>query len=393
MKNLFFLWLIIGVGQLVHAQDASLPQTPRHKLAIFTPLYLDEAFDAAGSYRFSGKSFPKNSLPGLEFYHGAQIAIDSLNSQNIPLDVFVYDSKSTKETLENQFSKAANDGVELIVANFSIADVTKYAKLAAEKKITVLNVNVPNDGNAQKNPYFVVMNPTLQTQAESIFSYIKSNYASRPVVFLTRKGNAEDYIKSVFVAWNSQKDSTPLKISYVDAVDTLSVSKAINSLPKNQNPVFVVGALDAHFSTTQLKYLSTVGKRNSQGITTVIGMPTWESIPLAKEEYKGLEVIYSTPFYNSGNNHFVKNINDYYSKKMYAKPSDLLYRAFGVTLRFGQLLNFYGKELNANLGDKRFNVIYDYDIQPVFNNHFINYFENKRLYFLKFYNGNLQNVN
>lgn len=393
MKKLLFCWVMIFVTQFSFAQDTPAPVGQRHKMAVFTPLYLDEAFDAAGTYRFSGKAFPKNSLAGLEFYHGVKIAIDSLNTQNLPLDIYVYDSKSASETLEQQFNKAAADGVELIIANFNIADVAKYAKLAAEKRITVLNVNVPNDGNAQKNPYFVVLNPTLQTQAESIYSYIKRNYAARPVIFLTRKGNAEDYIKSVFVALNKVKDSTPLNIKYVEANDTLTVSKAIGSLPPHQHPVFVVGALDTYFSSAQLKYLATYAKNNPQMTTTVVGMPTWENIPLAKAEYKGLEVIFSTPFYNSGNNHFTKNINDYYSKKMYAKPSDLLYRAFGVTLRFGQLLNFYGRELNANLGDKRYNVVYDYDIQPVFNNNIINYFENKKLYFLKFFNGGLQGVN
>lgn len=390
MKKLFFVLSFLSAALGLYAQTP--PQTgTRHKMAIFTPLYLDDAFDATGTYRFSTKSFPKNSIPGLEFYHGAQIAADSLNGLNIPLDIYVYDSKSGSETLEQQFEKAATNGVELIIANFTIADVSKYTKLAAEKKIILVNAAVPNDGNAKDNPYFIVLNTTLQTQIENIYHYLKTNYPSRKLVFLTRKSSSEDYIKSIFNTLNNQNAASSLSIKYVEATDSAIVAKTISEVDKTQPPIFVVGSLDTYFGASQLKYLASESKQLVQ--TIVIGMPTWENIPLTKPEYKGLEVIYSTPFYNSGNDVSYKNIAAYYTKKMFSKPSDLVYRAFGLVYRFGRMLNQYGKELNAHLDDKQFRMIYDYDFQPVFNNHHLDYFENKKVYFLKFFNGNLQHVN
>ncbi|HEY8971191.1 MAG TPA: hypothetical protein VIM64_18935, partial [Puia sp.] len=61
------------VDTLNHPKDS----TGRHKLAIFLPLYLDSAFDASNNYRYD-KSFPKFINPGLEFYEGVQLALDSL---------------------------------------------------------------------------------------------------------------------------------------------------------------------------------------------------------------------------------------------------------------------------------------------------------------------------
>jgi hypothetical protein len=183
-----------------------------------------------------------------------------------------------------------------------------------------------------------------------------------------------------------------LSLRFIEASDTTAVNKSIAALDKTKQPLFVIGSLDVNLGAAQLKRLSAISSQFSV-IATVMGMPTWESISLSKSEFKGLEVIYSTPFYNSGNDVYSKGILAYYTKNMFAKPSDLVYRSFGLVFRFGRLLNQYGKEVNAHLDDKQFRVIYDYDIQPVFNNHHLDYFENKKLYFLKFYNGNLQQVN
>ena len=52
----------------------------KQKIAVFAPLYLDSAFDATNTYRYD-KSFPKFINPGLEFYEGVQLALDSLEQR------------------------------------------------------------------------------------------------------------------------------------------------------------------------------------------------------------------------------------------------------------------------------------------------------------------------
>lgn len=386
---LAFLSTTISVyAQVVTAAGSS--QT-RHKMAIFTPLYLDEAFDETGSYRFSTKAFPKNAIPGLEFYHGVSMAIDSLNSHQVPLDIYVYDTKSGRETLEQQFNKCATDGVDLIIANSSINEIGRIAKMAADKKIIVLNATVPNDGNASNNPYFVVLNSTLGTQVEGIYNYIKKQYPGRSVTFFTRKGGAsEDYIKSAFESLNKQNQSSPIPVKYIEIGDTAAITNSLASLDKTQPALFLAGSLDNSFGTSILGRVAAVSKLFPQ--VTVIGMPTWDNINLSKSEYKGLEVIYSTPFYNAKNDAASRNISSTYNKNMYARPSDLVFRSFGLTYHFGRLLNQFGKELSSNLGSKLFRVFYDYDIQPVYGKTKLDYYENKKLYFLKYLNGSLTSV-
>src|SRR6185436_67274 len=89
-------WIVLLLSCLATAQVAPvLAQTTpattmtttaftdstRQRIAIFTPLYLDSALDMAGNYRYDAKTFPKQASAGLEFWEGAQLAIDSLRKE------------------------------------------------------------------------------------------------------------------------------------------------------------------------------------------------------------------------------------------------------------------------------------------------------------------------
>ncbi|HYC29730.1 MAG TPA: amino acid ABC transporter substrate-binding protein, partial [Chitinophagaceae bacterium] len=90
MKRIALVLLLVLQVCVSLAQDSA---AKRYQVAVFTPLYLDSAFDATGNYRYD-KYFPKFINPGLEFYEGVQMALDSLQKEGAKLDVFVYDLRS-----------------------------------------------------------------------------------------------------------------------------------------------------------------------------------------------------------------------------------------------------------------------------------------------------------
>src|SRR5258706_14358476 len=117
MKKHFILFpVFLSSFFYLHAQDTTTAPA-KHKIAIFAPLYLDSAFDYNDEYRYAKNVFPKFINPGLEFYEGVQLALDSLNKEKTPLEVFVYDTRSAATSLNQQLEQAAIDSVELIIAH------------------------------------------------------------------------------------------------------------------------------------------------------------------------------------------------------------------------------------------------------------------------------------
>src|SRR4029077_8532526 len=101
-------------------------------IAVFVPLFLDSAFDASNNYRYE-KNFPKFINPGLEFYEGAQLAVDSLETEKVPLDIHLYDTKSTTQSISQILQSPDFQQTELIIGYVSIAELRQLAEAAQHK--------------------------------------------------------------------------------------------------------------------------------------------------------------------------------------------------------------------------------------------------------------------
>lgn len=387
-KSILFLLVFVSVFHFSNAQT----DVPKRKIAIFAPLYLDSAFDYNDDYRYSKNVFPKFLNPGLEFYEGAQLALDSLNKEKAPLEVFVFDTKSTKETLTQQLNNADMEGIELIIANCSSAEVKIFAEAGLRKNIPVINVNLPNDGGAVANPFFVVLNPTLRTQCEGIYKHLQKYYSLDPIIIFRKKGQLEDRIKTYFDDFGKSTAAVPLTIKYVELTDSFTVNQLRPHLDTTNQTICIAGSLDENFGKKLTQQLATLNKQKY--LATVMGMPTWDGISFNKPEYKGIEIIYSTPFYNAKVDKVSQSVTRKFNRVMSARPSDMVFRGYEVTFRFARMLLQHGPDIASNLANKSTKVFTDFDIQPVLSkqNMTLDYFENKKLYFLKWQDGILKGV-
>jgi hypothetical protein len=372
------------------AQTDSIPV--KHKVAIFAPLYLDSAFDDVNEYRYTKNVFPKFINPGLEFYEGAQLALDSLAKENKELEVYIYDTRSAKESLENQLNKPELKDMGLIIAHCGPGEVHAFAEAGLRLNIPVINTNIPNDAGATNNPFFVVLNPTLKTQCEGIYRYTQRYYSINPVVVFRKKGISEDQIKTYFDDYSKNTTGIPLKIKYIELTDSFTVNQLKKSLDSTRHTFCIAGSLDANFGKRLALQLASI---SAQYPSSLMGMPTWDAIKdFSKPEFKSLEIIYGIPFYNAKMDKASQSITNHFNAIMYARPTDMVFRGYEVTFKFSKLLLQYGKDLSSNLGNKQFRVFTDFDIQPVLNkqNMSLDYFENKKLYFLKWQDGIIKGV-
>jgi hypothetical protein len=384
------------VDTVLHRPD-SLQRTvdsSRRMIAIFAPLYVDSAFDAAGSYRYD-KNFPKFINPGLEFYEGAQLALDTLATEHLPLDVRIYDTRAAGVTLQQQLDSAMAWGAGLLIGQVSNATELQQMATAAQKKnIPFINPNYPNDGGITNNSSLIILNSTLRAHCEAIYRYIQRNYPTKPLVFFRKKGAQEDRLKGYFTELDKKTAGVPLKFKYITLEDNFDAASLAASMDSSVSlTVCVAGSLDEEFAAkicAQLAYL------NKSYHTTIIGMPTWDNLDLTRPEFAGEEITYSTPFYLNPADTLVKQINQNFKTKFYSRPSDMVFRGYEVTWRFAKMLLLHGKDLGGSIGEKKFKVFNDLEIMPVFSTKppmTLDYFENKKLYFVKKVDGNVVGAN
>ena len=364
----------------------------KQKIAVFVPLYLDSAFDATNTYRYD-KNFPKFINPGLEFYEGVQFAIDSLNKENAQLEVFVYDTRSVQRNLLEQINEI-DSTVGLIIAHANAQENWVLAGEAMLRKIPYINVNLPNDGGIVNNPYFVMLNPSLRTHVESMYRYLQKYYSVGTTTVLRKKGQMEDLIKSYLEDYSKSTTTVPLRLKWVELTDSFTIKQLLPLLDSNRQNTFVAASLDDNFNRRLITQLALAGRSYK---TSIIGMPTMDNLDkeFSRAEFKGPEIIYGLPFYNAKTDKISAEINNHFSTKMYARPSDMVFRGYEVMWKYSKLLAQYKSDLSSNLNNKSNKVFTDFDIQPVLNKQTMTmeYFENKKLYFIKWQDGVIKGVN
>ncbi|MFM2361644.1 MAG: hypothetical protein RLZZ316_546 [Bacteroidota bacterium] len=389
IAKLTLLLLLCITAVNTQAQTDSIP--PRQKVAVFAPLFLDSAFSATGDYK-QGKQFPKYAIAGLEFYVGIQLAIDSLNKEKLPLEVFVYDTRSTKQSLAAQIAATAENNIGLIIGHVTQPEAKLLAEAALKKNIPFINASLPNDAGITANPSYIILNATLKTHCEGIYKMLQKNYSTSPVFVVTKKGMMEDRLKQYFTAYEKSTNSSKLNFKYVYIDETNPLTNLQKMLDSTRTSVFIAGSMDENFGRLVAQQASIL-KPTYENV--VVGMPTWETFAdLNKREYKGVEIIYSTPFYNTKTDKASNSINNYFKTYMYSRPSDMVFRGYECLYRFGKLLAEKGPNLQNSIGEKKYRVFTDFDIQPVLNSQTmtLDYFENKKLYFIKKVDGVVKSV-
>ena len=363
----------------------------KQKIAVFAPLYLDSAFDVTNGYRYE-KNFPKFINPGLEFYEGVQFALDSLAKENAQLEIFVFDTRSAKTLLLEQLNEL--DSVGLIIGHANAQENWVLADEARLRRIPYINVNLPNDGGITNNPYFVMLNPSLKTHVESVYRYLQKYFAVNTITVIGKKGQLEDLIKTYLEDFAKSTASVPLKLKYVELTDSFTIKKLLPLLDSNRQNTFLAASMDDNFNRRLLTQFALAGKSYK---TSIIGMPTLDNLTkeFSRPEFKGPEIIYGQPFYNPKMDKVSVEINNHFSTKMFARPSDMVYRGYEVMWKYSKLLSQYKNDLSSNLSNKSNKVFTDFDIQPVLNKETMTmeYFENKKLYFIKWQDGVIKGVN
>ncbi|MBS1917557.1 MAG: amino acid ABC transporter substrate-binding protein [Bacteroidetes bacterium] len=363
-----------------------------HHIAVFLPLYLDSAFDKSGNYKFN-ETFPKFINPGLEFYEGAQLALDSLKAEGAHLDVHIYDTRSTANPVSKVLSGPEFQNTELILGYVNHAEMQLLANVALHKNIPFINVNWPNDGNIRNNPDFVLLNSTIKTHFESIYRFLQKNYGASQIIVLRKKGAMEDRIKNYFTDIQKNSASTPVTLKYVDLTEPVLSAQLLPYLDSTKQNIFLAGSFDENFARNICSQLSGFGRSYP---VEIVGMPTWDNIDFSDAEYRDINIIYTTPFLNDSSNTVARSIQEDFKTKFYSRPSDMVFRGYETTYHFAKLLQQYGDKLNGNVVEKKYNPINDFEIEPVFTNKQnpqLDYFENKKIYFIKMLNGSASSVN
>ena len=389
MKKLILL-LVLSMNFLIQQTISQIPTgTSRiFRIAVFAPLYLDSVF--SNGKLINEKVLPRFIMPSVEFVQGAQIALDSLNVLNQHVEAFVYDTKSNSENINYIVQNHELDSINLIIGSVKDKDYKQLADLALNKNIPFISATYPNDGGVTANPFVVIVNSTLKSHVEGIYSYLLENHGTDKVYLCRKRGSQEDKIASYFKMINEQEGKPLLNIQTINFDSSISPAFFKNKLDSTSPAVLIGGTLDEEFANDLAVAAFTAFKKNYH--ITLIGMPNWDGFKsiARKDAFKDFSIHFTTPYYNSKSEKNYNLLSNEYSKRFKSKPTDMACKGFEIVQYFVNILLNYPEDLMSHLNEKNYRVFNEYNFRPVYlkkKSGIPDYFENKHLYVMKIVNG------
>lgn len=376
-KFISIIILSISFSKGINAQTSMSPL----RVAVLAPLYMDSAFDNNFNYKFSSTSMPRYIFPGLDFYNGVMMAIDSLKKENSDLDIWIYDTKRKGQRPEDLATELRALNFSLIVASFNNAYEQKvFSEFSFTNNIPLVSVTYPNDAYVTGNPFFILLNSTLKTHVEGMYKFLQRNYPVAKFLYVTRQGNMEDKILDMYN--ETGKKTYPLKYRTVELPDSFTVENVLPLLDSNAQNVIICGTLDETFSTNLINSLDQV----TTFPIVLAGSPTWDGLrAIHRTKNENISIVYSTPFYYPRENNSLVNISNEYNERFSARPGDMAFKGFESMYQFGHLLMKYHNDLLNNLSDTSYKISGALQLKPVKTDpatQVPDYIENKKLYFI-----------
>lgn len=388
MKKIFsivYFFILITTVKTSYGQTV-ISAHKTYKIAVFAPLYLDSVFNKGQLNYYN--SLPKFIMPAVEFVQGARVAFDTLTTNGSSAEVSIYDSKSTLQPISWLIKYKQLDSVDLIIGSVKDPDYHELANLALEKNIPFVSATFPNDGGIIANPNLIIVNSTLRTNCEAIFSYLLQKHGSDKIYLATRKG--DDRIENYFRNINYADGKPLLNIHPIMIDSTISTYSLTNRIDTNGTCVIIGASLDEDFASNLADACYPIQKKHS---LVLIGMPNWDGFKnLRKDIYKDFPIRYTTPHYDENNSPYDSILTKKYFKLYRAKPSDMAYKGFEVAWYFTNLLLSYPNDFIQHLNNVGSDVFHEFNFQPVYiekQNKTPDYYENKHLFIMEILNGDV----
>jgi len=355
----------------------------KYSIALFAPLFLDSVF-YENKYRY-GKKFPRFALQGIDFIQGAQIALDSFPLENTQLETFIFDTKSDTLSIETLIKTHQLDNLDLIIGSVKDQDLLLLAAFAKDHTIPFISATYPNDGGITNNPYFIIVNPTLQSHCEALFSYLLQNNDEDNILLINKIGSQEDraadYINNI-----NKPDKKPLLTIQTITIDS-NFNLIINKLDSTKNNVIIGGSLEENFVVGLCNTIKSLPKIYK---ITLFGMPNWSGFGAfgknSKSTIKDIPFYFTTPFYYEKSDSISNTILNAYTKMYKGHPTDFAFKGFEMMYFFSRLLTSHTSDFYTNLNNQKVNIFSNFNFMPIIaepSHKRIDYYENKHLFFIK----------
>lgn len=323
--------------------------------------------------KFAGSfgPIPKEARLAIQFYEGARMALRKLEMEGVPMNVSVLDTKADSNVVKSLLLRSEVQNADVIIGPVTKPNNMVLERFAREERVTVVSPLNPRQDFARQNPYFVQLNPSLETHFNKMLAFINKRHrnASNALIISPTGRSGETrktYIQEAHKLANQNPNISPLRSVDFSLGEgaTLDLS---SELAIRDTTVVIIPSRDQGFVSFVLREVGLYREKNP---VVVYGMPEWEFFEKVDFSYfENLNIHLTTDIFVDRQDDLVKDFKRNYYNSYGMVPGKLAYKGYDITLFVGRMLKENGVyfQNQERLANQNF-LTTSFDLEPVFAN-------------------------
>ena len=320
----------------------------------------------------------------VEYYEGFLLAVDSLKKQGVSINLYVYDTEKSKNTVKTILNKPEAKNFDLIIGPVDDALIKIVADFAIQNNINMVNVFSLKNEEVTNNAHIFQTNiPHPYLYAETTQEFC-NRFKDRKVVFIKDENanDKKDFITTLKTDLNRQSlpytEHTLNEILANDAAVLTSINQPILLVPTSEN-ISVLSKI--------LPELRKVKEEHPDLVLSLFGYPEWQkNVSSFIESFYILDTYIYTRFYidptDKQTEIFYQKFKYWYSKELINASPKFGILGFDTGMYFLNALWKYGRNFETQLDQINARSIQtDFYFQRINN---WSGFINKGIYFVNF---------
>ncbi len=338
---------------------------------------------------YENDSIEDKSVMALEFYEGALIALEELKDKGFNANIYVYDTEKSRDKTKNILNQTHFKEMDLVIGPVYNKPLEEANSFSQKNKISIVSPLSPTTKFVEENPYYLNVNQSIMTHCSYIYDHIAKN-GNKNIVVIHRGTKSDQKNADIFKGFAGGGKSGVEHIGMmVEELIFMDPSQEIleTYLQQGRENIIVIPSFNEPFANDLVRRLNSFSGRYN---ITLYGMPSWNKFEsLNIEHLENLNFHITSNFYKDMSKSKAIQFEQIYRANLNNLPSEYACKGYDVVKYFGKMLERKNEddELSTTLrySNETFGGFY---FVPVINPDTgeIDYYENQKLYMLKFQN-------
>jgi LysM repeat protein len=357
-------------------------------IALFLPFHVSENLEIDVDKIANGDAdLANNTEIAIQFYQGAQMALDSLKKSGLSAKLFVYDvNENDSVQLPEILKKAELKTMDLMIGPLYSSNFVPFSKYAKENQVFITSPVSQQNKILFNNPYVSKVTASTTTQTEQMADYVVEKYKDQRII-VVNSGNPKDAaLVKIFIT----RANKSLHTAGADSVNEVKGFGGIgNFIHSTKTSVVVVPSNNKAFVTDFITKLNPLHEKNP---IVLFGMQSWNDFDNLDIDYlSNMQTHYPSSTFIDYESEQVKSFVKKYVTQYKTDPGAYVFQGFDVFYFYLGMLHKYGLGFQNKLAttkEKGIQTSFEfYQVSPESG------FENKAVYMLMYQDYKLVKAN